>query len=419
MNRLVFQQATIFDPDSKTYTNNQTIVIANDEFVWIGPDSEFTTEDGDIITELEGKLVFPGLIDAHVHLGATTAVDWAKERMRSKDGRYHYLALKHAQDHLKAGFTTLRDVGGSPDWGAPLRRVLAEGMFPGPRILVAQQTLGQFGNQEKFGPREWIEANAKNDIAAGPYGVIEAVRDRKATGSDLIKTMTTGGVLHGQESQLDRSLWTEEELEAMVTEAHRLGMRVAVHAHGLHGIIKAAKAGVDTIEHGSFMNEEAAELMKQQGIILVPTQASEFSSKDELMDQLAPEVREKTIAVDKAMIENHRMAYEKGVKIACGTDAGVPGNPHGTSARELVLYVKHLGMTPAEAIATATITAAEALGLQDQIGTIEAGKTADLVILKKDRDPLQEISILEDVQNILCVVKSGKIVIEKGKIIMN
>lgn len=254
MTRLVLSNAIIFEADTGKYRYNFTVAIKEGVINWIGPDDDFQSEDNDIIQDLSGKYILPGLIDCHVHLEADTSVDFIKQRMRSKDGRYHYLALHHAQAHLRAGFTTLRDLGGG-NWGAPLRRILEEGIFPGPRILVAQRTIGQFGNQEKMGPREWIIANEQYDVEAGPYGAMQAVRDRKAAGSDLIKTMTTGGVLHGMESQLDRSLWTDEELKAMVTEAHRLGMRVAVHAHGLHGIIKAAKAGVDTIEHGSFLKD--------------------------------------------------------------------------------------------------------------------------------------------------------------------
>jgi imidazolonepropionase-like amidohydrolase len=413
MSRLVFQEANVFDANSGNYLANQTIAIKAGKFDWVGPDSDYQTEDGDIVRQLEGKFVFPGLIDCHVHLEATTTVDWAKEMMRSKDGKYHYIALHHAQLHLRAGFTTLRDVGGG-DWGAPLRRIFAEGLFSGPRLLVAQRTIGQFGNQEKMGPREWIEATQRYDVEAGPYGIVQAVRDRKASGSDLIKTMTTGGVLHGMESQLDRSLWTEEELDAMVTEAHRLGMRVAVHAHGLHGIIKAANAGVDTIEHCSFVNEKAATVMKEKKIILVPTQTSAFMDKPDLMEQLEPEVREKTIAVDSAMFRNHKLAYELGVKIACGTDAGVPGNPHGTSAREISSYVEHLNMSPAQAIQTATINAAEAIGMGDSLGVIEPGRFADLIITKED--PLEDITVLENIKNILIVVKEGKIVAEKGKL---
>ncbi|MHA2502919.1 MAG: amidohydrolase family protein [Candidatus Kariarchaeaceae archaeon] len=410
MSRLVIQ-GPYFDSISGNFISDHTIVIEDTIITWVGPTAQFQSEGSDMVLDYKDKFILPGLIDCHVHLGSTVEVDWAKEMMRSKDERFHYLALKHAQDHLKAGFTTLRDVGGG-SWGAPLRRILEENVFPGPRLFVAQRTIGQFGNQEKMGPSEFIEAMTRYDVKPGPYGVIEAVRERKASGSDLIKTMTTGGVLHGMESQLDRSLWTEEELDAMVTEAHRLGMKVAVHAHGLHGIIKAAKAGVDTIEHCSFVNEEAAQIMIDNDVILVPTQTSAFMDKPDLMKSLPSEVQQKTIEVDTAMLVNHKMAFEMGVKIACGTDAGVPGNPHGTSARELTAYVKYLGMTPSQALQSATLVAAEALGRMESLGSIEPGKQADFVIL--DINPLDDIRNLEELDNIHAVFKSGMKMVEQG-----
>ncbi len=379
----------------------------SEKIEWIGEPQA----SPDKIIDGNGMFLIPGLIDLHVHLQATSTVHWAEEMMRKKSGMNHYIAYANALRHLKAGFTTLRDCGGEL-WGSSLRRSIDSGTVIGPRLIVAQWTISQWGNQEAMGPDEWIELQKRREVLTGTDGVRHAVRERKRLGSDFIKTMTTGGVLHGMESKLERTLWTEEELTAMVNEAHRLGMHVAVHAHGTQGIIHAAKAKVDTIEHCSLVDDEGIKLMKKNNITLVPTQTSAFMDKPELMMQLPPEVRKKTIEVDSAMIERHATAFEKGVKIACGTDAGVPGNPHGTSARELTIYVEKLGMTPLEALQTATVNAASAIGL-DKTGGIKQGYVADLLLVKQN--PLEDISNLENPINIIKVFKSGKLVAEKGK----
>lgn len=360
-----------------------------------------------------GKYLIPGMMDLHVHLQATTAIHWAEEMMRKKSGMNHYIAYSNALKHLTAGFTTLRDCGGEL-WGSSLRRSIETGIVQGPNLLVAQWPISQWGNQEAMGPDEWIELQKNREVLTGVDGVRHAVRERKRLGSDFIKTMTTGGVLHGMESKLERTLWTEEELAAMVKEAHRLGMHVAVHAHGTLGIIHAAKAKVDSVEHGSLVDEEGIRLMKDQKVTLVPTQTSAFMDKPELMEKLPAEVQKKTIEVDTAMLEQHRIAFEKGVEIACGTDAGVPGNPHGTSARELKIYVEKLGMSPLEALKTATINAAKVIG-RENIGKIEIGFHSDMVLLEKN--PVEDISVLTNLKNISKVIKGGSIVSEKGKIV--
>ncbi|RMG26977.1 MAG: amidohydrolase family protein [Methanobacteriota archaeon] len=399
----------IIDIKSGKIMENQSVGFTN-RIWWIGEQNEHKVDE---TIDGAGSYLLPGLIDLHVHLQATTAVNWAEEMMRKKSGMDHYIALSNAHRHLRAGFTTLRDCGGEL-WGSSLRHSIDRGIVMGPRLLVAQWTIGQWGNQEAMGPDEWLEIQRKREVFTGSDGVRHAVRERKRLGSDFIKTMTTGGVLHGMESKLERTLWTEEELTAMVNEAHRLGMHVAVHAHGTAGIVHAARAGVDTIEHCSLVDEEGIKLMKKQGITMIPTQTSAFMDKPDLMEKLPPEVRKKTIEVDTAMIERHRIAFEAGVKIACGTDAGVPGNPHGTSARELELYVENIGMTPLQALQTATINAAEAIGLEN-VGRIEKDAFADLVLVKKN--PLEDISVLSDLSNIIGVFKDGALVAKQGKII--
>lgn len=413
-NRTVLHQGKILDVISGKLLENNSVILENNKISWVGESDTLEKLDNDEIINLDGKLVLPGLIDCHVHLEASCEIDYWKDRMRRKDPMYHYIALKHGQEHLKSGFTTLRDCGGDL-WGASLRRIFDSKMFPGPRLLVAQRPMSQWGNQESMGPTEFFEIEKKYEILSGKDGITHAVRERKRSGSDFIKTMTTGGVLHGMESQLERSLWTDEEISTLVTEAHRLGMHVAVHAHGNHGIHKAATAGVDTIEHCSFVDEESAKIMIKNEVHLIPTQTSAFMDKPELMKLLPPEVAKKTIEVDEAMFKNHKIAYDLGVKIGLGTDAGVPGNPHGTSARELTSMVKYMEITPLEAIQIGTIEASKAINLEHMIGSIEVGKSADLIVVSGDI--LNNIALLENRNNIDYVIKDGDILAQNGQLL--
>jgi imidazolonepropionase-like amidohydrolase len=410
--RTILFDGTLFDSKRGEMKANQTVVIVNKSIVWVDETGKFSKNSDDFIINCEDKYLLPGLIDCHVHLEAEATFNYDQQMMRTPTSMYHYIALKSAVEHLNAGFTTLRDCGSwNANWGQSLREAFATGMFKGPRLLIATQTIGQWGNQSFYGPDFLDQEEKKQEVLTGIDGVMHAVRDRKRAGADFIKTMTTGGVLHGQESQLDRSLWREEELEAMVDEANRLGMHVAVHAHGLHGIIKAAKAKVQTIEHGSFIDDEAARIMRQNNVFLVPTQTSAFMDKPDLMKELPEEVQRKTIEVDSAMFQNHKIAFENDVKIALGTDAGVPGNPHGTSAKELTEYVEKIEMTPLQALQSATLHAAEAIKLDHKIGSVEIDKLADIIILESD--PSENIGILEEKANIKYILKEGKILKER------
>jgi len=254
------------------------------------------------------------------------------------------------------------------------------------------------------------------DIRSGPEGVMDAVRERKLYGSDFIKTATTGGVLHGIESKIDVSFWADDELEAMATEAHRIGMHIACHAHGNEGIYRATKFGIDTIEHGSLMTEETADLMVKKGTYLVPTHSALHNlQQSDILKQMPSEVQRKTIDTGKQLMENHKMAFKKGVLIAIGTDAGTPGNYHGKTGTEVKFMVENVGMTPTQAMQAATIHGAKAIQMDDKIGSLEVGKIADIVISNKN--PLEDITILENPKNFSHVIKDGKIMVEKARII--
>lgn len=415
MVRTVLHDGILFNSRSGELQPSFSVAMENGLITWVGPSVEFSSEEGDVVHQMAGKFILPGLIDCHVHISMFATPFYEREQMRTRSPQYGYSALLNAQKHLVAGFTTIRDCGAWNNWGPSLRKSLADHRFAGSRIVIANRPISQWGNQEAVGPDALIDEEKNYETLTGVEGVMHAVRERKRAGSDFIKTMATGGVMHGQESQLERSLWRDEEMKAIVNEAHRLGMHVAVHAHGLHGIKKAAKAAVDTIEHCSFVDEETADIMKQNNVYLVPTQTSAFMDKPDLMEMLPPEVQKKTIEVDTAMFTNHKMAFERGVKIACGTDAGVPGNPHGTSAREISSYVKQIQMTPAQAIQSATIVAAEAIKLDKAIGSLEVGKLADIVVA--DSNPLDDITVLEKLDQLAKVFKDGVLMAEYGKLV--
>ncbi|MHA2308320.1 MAG: amidohydrolase family protein [Candidatus Heimdallarchaeaceae archaeon] len=414
--RLVVKSGRMFDSVNGKLLENTTIVSIGDKIVWVGNDGSFEKEETDKIIDASGKVILPGMIETHVHLIATGNPQSEREYLRTKRDMYHYLALNHAQKHLASGFTCVRDCGAYKGVTSSLRRIFSSLIFAGPRLVISETALGQWGNQESIGPQALLDAVRKESVVtAGVDNVVFAVRDRKREGADFIKTLTTGGVLHGMESKVEFSLWTDDELKAMVTEAHRLGMHLASHAHGTVGITAAVEAGIDTIEHASYLTEEVADLMVKKGTYIVPTQSAAMSLvSPETLKMMPPEIQKKTIEVDKIMKESHKLAFEKGVKIAIGTDAGTPGNYHGNTGNEVQLMVEDVGMTPTQALQAATIEGAKAIWLDEKIGSIEKGKLADMVICEKN--PLENISVIRNLNNLSYVIKDGIVMAEKGRI---
>lgn len=414
--RLIIKAGDMFDSVKGIVKKNQTIVICDNKILWCGEDDDFEKEPNDKIIDVEGNTIIPGLIDCHVHLDSTAEPDYERKYLRTSKVMWHYYALQNAQRHLINGYTCLRDCGSLPDWAPSLRRILDCHALAGPRLVIANLPITQWGNQEAIGPLEVIEYYASlTEVKTGIDGIKHAVRDRKRSGADFIKTITTGGVLHGMASQVDTSLFLHDELLAMTEEAHRLGMHVACHAHGKEGIYKAVKANVDTIEHGTLIDEETIDLMVQKQVFLIPTQAASFGiSNPDISKKLPPEVQNKEKQIQQQMITNHKLAFEKGVLFAIGTDAGTPGNPHGSTTSEIINMIENVGMTSTQALQAATFQASKAIKMENRIGSIEAEKFADLVVCSGN--PIETISILNDANNLLYVIKDGKIMAEKGKI---
>lgn len=417
--RLVLRYGNVFDALNGGLNIGQTIVIKNKKIGWVGSDGSYEQETDDDIIDVSGKVILPGLIDMHVHLEFLHEFFSNIERaiLRNKEAMFGYYALKNAQEHLKSGFTTLRDCGSQTLAPSSLRNMFDDGLFPGPRLIVAQRGIFQWGNQEEFGPQDWINYMRKDEVISGPDGIIHAVRDQKRNGADFIKTTTTGGVLHGQKSKVESSLWNIDELKAMVLEAERLDMHVAAHAHGSLGIHNAVQANIHTIEHGSLITEETASIMVKKGLYLVPTQSAMTfvgNMDSEMKKTFPPEVIEKGKYLAKEVVEHHKMAFNKGVNIALGTDTPVAG-AHGNSAQELILMVKNMGMTTAEALQAATINAARAIRMEDKIGSLEEGKIADLVVV--NGNPLEDLTLLKKTDKLNYVIKDGRVVAEQGKLI--
>jgi imidazolonepropionase-like amidohydrolase len=363
------------------------ILIEGDRIVAVGPrrNIEKFAEDAHRVDAADCSLL-PGFVNLHTHLDFDGSPDFLTAARLVDEQTSTLLAVDSARRSLDAGVTTVRDLGNKFAVAISVRDAVAKGWVPGPRILAAGKIVCMTGGHGWF---IGIESD-------GPHEMRKAVRQNLKLGADCIKVIATGGVLSpGVEvgaSQLD-----EDELSVAVREAHKAGRRVAAHAIANSGIKNALRAGVDTIEHGCFLDAEAIEMMKKAGAWYVPTLCAPHALYKRRAD--VPEyVARKTIEVFEAHRESFRLALRAGVRIATGTDAGTPFNPHGDYATELELMTE-LGMTPEQALRAATTDAAEALGLSGEIGTLEEGRCADLVLV--EGDPRRDIGAIRRVKAVM------------------
>lgn len=378
--------------------SNAVILVEGERITTVG--ANLTVPANAEVIDLSRYTVLPGLIDCHTHL--TGDPDKVAESLRLSVPRQALIGAKNARRTLEAGFTTVRNVGAPGYADIALRDAINAGEVPGPRILASGPALGITGGHcdENLLPPEFH--HSAEGVADGVPFVMQKTREVIKYGADVIKFCSTGGVLSfGDDPRT--SQYTLDEMKAIVSEAHRLGRRVAAHAHGGDGIKLAVLAGVDSIEHGTYIDEEAVKMMKERGTYLVPTLylADWFLENYERMRVPAPLV-EKAKVVMPAMKQNIARAIQQGVPVAFGTDAAV--YPHGLNARELAVYVR-MGMTPLQALQTATIHAARLLGWEDRVGTPETGRFADLVAV--EGDPLKDVTELERVR---VVIKGGTVV---------
>jgi imidazolonepropionase-like amidohydrolase len=391
---VVVRAARLLDVTSGQMLRNATVVVTGDRITAVNPAAP---PSGARVIDLGDVTLLPGFIDAHTHLGGEINANSFIEPVRETNVDAAFKAVRYGRMTVMAGFTTVRDFGG--DVTVALGQAVERGDVVAPRIVPSRNALGITGGHcdvTGFAPGV-LELGPEDGVADGPWEVVEAVRYQVKHGAQVIKTCATAGVL-SLEGPVGAQQYTEEELEAMVDEAARHGIKVAAHAHGTEGIKAAVRAGVASIEHGSMLDDEAIALMKQRGTYLVPTT---YLADRINLAVLPPLVRRKAETVLPLMRESHRKAIAAGVKVAFGTDAAV--YPHGENAREFAAYVK-LGMSPLEALRTATVHAADLLGKDDR-GVIAPGKLADLIAVPGD--PLQDITATERVN---WVMQGGKVI---------
>jgi imidazolonepropionase-like amidohydrolase len=358
------------------------------------------------VIDLRSQTCMPGLIDLHVHLSGEISPSSFQESVQFNPPDDAVRAVANARKTLMAGFTTVRDLGGSPGVTTALRNGINRGIVAGPRMQAAGFITSTGGHGD---PTNSLRADLmgqpgpERGIINGPYEARRAVRQKYKEGFDLIKIATTGGVLSMAKSA-DAPLLAEDELAAIVATAKDYGFNVAVHAHGADGMKRAIRAGVTSIEHGTYMDDEAMSLMKKHGTWYVPTiSAGRFVADKSKVEGYFPDIiRPKAAAVGPQILGTFTRAYKAGVKIAFGTDQGVA--PHGQNAREFE-YMVEGGMPPLEAIRAATLYGATVMGWDDRIGTIEPGKLADIVAVPDD--PRKDISTMSRVS---FVMKDGTVV---------
>lgn len=356
--------------------------------------------------DLKNRTLLPGLIDTHVHLSfAPETKLWSAAIDTPED--VALFAFSNAKKTLEAGFTAVRDVGSDGYSIHALRDAVNEGTVPGPRIFLSGTSLSIVGGHGDMSGlnRKTTEALFPYDYTGACTGAVEcALRVREAAkyGADLIKITSTGGIMSQQARGLGQHL-SDEELTSIVTTAHSLGLKVAAHAHGQEGVAASVRAGVDSIEHGTYLDEETAKLMARRGTWLVPTLGLlDFEGDDEAA-RFTPAVRAKIADARRFAGQNIRLAVKYKLNVAFGTDAGV--SAHGKNARQFRYMVEQGPMTPAEALRAATVSAADLLGQSENIGTIEVGKLADLIAV--DGDPYEDVTLLEKV---VAVIKDGEVI---------
>ena len=384
-----------------------TVVVENGRIARI--ENGFTTPAGATVVDERSRTVMPGLIDVHVHLTHTSGQPWYTSFTQKQSVPYKTIVgLTHALEMARGGFTTVRDLGGDTSSVIAVRDAVSEGRFPGPRIKVSGDPLSIIGGHADPAtalPPELAaavnDAHLTSGVCTGAQQCQEVVRKLAAAGVNVIKIMATGGVLDPGAMGLEQH-FTDEEMKAICDMAHSLHLKVAAHAHGARGIEAATRAGVDSIEHGTFLDEAGAKAMKTRGTYYSATLMA-FSGVQSIMGsgKLTPEMEAKAQQTFDVWGKGLNLAYRTGVKIALGTDSAVA--PHDQASKELALMVTKGGMSPRDALISATKGGADLLGISNETGTLDPGRSADLIAV--DGDPLSDPTA---VQRVTYVMVRGK-----------
>ena len=394
--RTLVRAGHLVDVRAGRVLNAQTLVVSGDRIVAVEPTAQVKEQPGDKVIDLGDATLLPGMIDVHTHLTDENNFDPYHE-LSTSVAKSALIGARNAKVTLQAGITTVRNVGAEGFADVDLRDAINEGLIEGPHMQVSGPPLGITGGHmdNNLLPEKYHDVG--EGVADGIPAVQHMVRKNIKYGADLIKIGATGGVLSkGDDPQA--SQYTLEEMQAIVADAHRLGRKVAAHAHGAQGILWASEAGVDSIEHGTYMNDEDITMMKEKGTYFVPTAyLVDWVNKNAHLPVFYEKKMHDVSAVEKA---NAKHAIAAGVKVAMGTDAAV--YPHGLNAHEFEVYVRDFGMTPVESLRTGTVNAADLMGWSDRVGSLDAGKWADAVAVKGN--PLEDITVL---QHPVFVMKSG------------
>lgn len=397
--KTIIHCGNLIDGKSNEVQAQMTVVIEGNKIISVQKGFS-TPAAGEKLIDLSKKTVMPGLIDMHVHLESETNKDQNLQRFTSNEADVAFRSTVFAKRTLMAGFTTVRDLGGS-GVNISLRNAINQGLVVGPRVVTAGKSIATTGGHADptNGYRKDLmgDPGPKEGVINSPEDARQAVRQRYKDGADMIKITATGGVLSIAKDGSGPQ-FTDEELKAIIETAKDYGMHTAAHAHGAEGMKRAVLAGITTIEHGTKMTPEVMDLMKQKGTYYVPTiTAGKFvAEKAKEPGYYHPLVVPKALEIGPQIQKTFGEAYKRGVKIAFGTDAGV--FPHGENGKEFI-YMVEAGMPAMEAIKTATVVPAGILGMSDKIGTLEAGKLADLIAV--DDNPLKNIGVMTSVSFVM------------------
>lgn len=396
---ILIKNITLIDGTGRALQRDAVIVIRDGNILYAGSSSGGpNVQDKGITLDLHGQFVLPGLIDTHVHLCGSGEAD---SQVREDDGSMALKILSNAQKNLAAGITTVRDLGGWNELEFVVRNWIRHGEFIGPRMCLA----GRFISITEAGADDY---KGMYRVADGVDEIRKAVREQVKHGADVIKVGMTGAVLV-EHSEPGATHFNEDEIQALVTEAKKFSRPVAAHAHGADGILKAIRAGVRTIEHGTFLFQDPAaiQFMAEHGIFLIPTLKAGWDVILAANAHIPEWIIQKNKETQSEAELSLKMAYEAGVPIAMGSDVGTPLNLHGENALE-IYWMQQAGMSAMDAIVAATGNAARALGWDSTLGTLEAGKVADLIVL--DADPLSDLRILADNNHLQFVMKDAQVV---------